>query len=330
MDCELPISYDENAMADDRTSWCLARSARIASRRIARGETISFVRTPKDSSWSRQHIMKRLTPPRNPTASDAFTLVELLVVISVVAVLIALLLPALGNARDAARTVACMNNLRQTGVAYAVYGNDHQGIIPHGGNRFPTGLSSYMQGRIFNIHANNSKARNIQEHVVYCPAYTESPAKTGNVHHPWMSRGKFPSPTSSVNPGGGGLSWGIYSYRHSDWLNPNAWQNAHGQAVQSHERAPVTIDKIRNTSLQILVSESWNKHGFFSWQEMYFNPRHGDAGVAIQADGHVKKHRWDDPDHGFAGHPNGPNHANNRYTVMSWGTYLHPIYNNKF
>ena len=59
-----------------------------------------------------------------------FTIVELLVVISVIMVLIALLAPALKKARAAALTVVCQSNLRQIGVAYHMYANDYRGCLP--------------------------------------------------------------------------------------------------------------------------------------------------------------------------------------------------------
>lgn len=57
----------------------------------------------------------------------AFTLVELLVVIAIIAILAALLSPSLTKAREAARSVICVNNLRQHSLAMIAYSNDHDG-----------------------------------------------------------------------------------------------------------------------------------------------------------------------------------------------------------
>lgn len=59
-----------------------------------------------------------------------FTLVELLVVVTIIAVLTALMLPALQSALESSRSVACQNNLKQIITACVMYADDHGGWLP--------------------------------------------------------------------------------------------------------------------------------------------------------------------------------------------------------
>jgi len=75
-------------------------------------------------------------PPPRPIRGG-FTLIELLVVISIIALLIGVLLPAIGTARDAARSVVCLSNVRQVELAHQVYLLDSgdrfvDAALPHG------------------------------------------------------------------------------------------------------------------------------------------------------------------------------------------------------
>jgi len=59
-----------------------------------------------------------------------FTLIELLVVIAIIAVLAAMLLPALGRSKETGRRIACVNNLKQLGAAAIMYADDYRGYFP--------------------------------------------------------------------------------------------------------------------------------------------------------------------------------------------------------
>ena len=60
----------------------------------------------------------------------AFTLVELLVVIGIIAVLIGILLPTLSRARESARSIKCASNQRQLALAIKLFAQEHKGYMP--------------------------------------------------------------------------------------------------------------------------------------------------------------------------------------------------------
>ena len=81
---------------------------------------------------------RAFTPGKSsaPRAGAAFTLIELLVVIAILAVLAAILFPVLAQAREQARKAACASQLKQIGVAFALYTQDYDGGYPNTGDPY--------------------------------------------------------------------------------------------------------------------------------------------------------------------------------------------------
>jgi len=82
--------------------------------------------------------------------NKGFTLIELLVVIAIIAILAAMLLPALSKARARAKSAVCMNNLKQLGTSLLLYYENYEGLIP-------------------TLIANSQFANFIPKSIVYCP-----------------------------------------------------------------------------------------------------------------------------------------------------------------
>ncbi|MDP6252460.1 MAG: prepilin-type N-terminal cleavage/methylation domain-containing protein [Verrucomicrobiota bacterium] len=265
---------------------------------------------------STHYVMKtKLTSSFNKAKHGGFTLIELLVVIAIIAILAALLLPALAKAKTKAHGISCMNNNKQLMMGWSFYADDADDNVTWSyGDLGNANRPTYEWGWMGNISIDySSDPKNWDPYDRF--ALVRSPIWK----HVGQSAGVFncPADTSTVNAGRHGTRPRVRSMSMNAWVGGNGqhgsnsghytWFGGPNDGTMFLSRSDMVAPGPSQT--WVLIDErmdSINDGFFVIWMPGYPNMSstrmvdfpasyHSKAAGLSFADGHAEIHKWLDP-----------------------------------
>ncbi len=190
-------------------------------------------------------------------APRGFTLIELLVVIAIIAILMAILMPALQRVKKQARSVTCQALLKQWGVIWRMYCDDHEGRFPLGGN------INWIRGEwilpLRHLYETKSK-------ILKCPE-APKPLPSGGAGDNWGG----PQHTYAMGTGGFGDLREECSYGANCWVfyTDNTIQ---GRPPKYHWKNMNSVT--RSSDVPLFGDSMWRGGGPASGLELEYDPQH--------------------------------------------------------